>query len=118
MSPASGPGSGAGPAVTRLSDPAAEAAIGAACHTLHLPTVRAEAGRIAEAAARERLSHRAYLAEVLSAECDDRDARRRLRRVQEARFPRIKRLADFDLGALPALPSATLATLAAGGWID
>ena len=64
----------AGPA--RLSDPAAEAAITAACRLLHLPTVRAEAGRIAEAAARERLTHRAYLADVLAAECDDRESRR------------------------------------------
>ena len=84
MSPAS---SGGGPAVTTLTDPAAEAAIGAACRALHLPTVRAEAGRIAEAAARERLSHRAFLAEVLAAECDERDGRRRVRRVHEARFP-------------------------------
>ena len=75
------------PSVTALTDPAAEAAIGAACRELHLPTIRAEAARIADAAARERLSHKAYLAEVLTAECDDRDARRRIRRVGEARFP-------------------------------
>jgi DNA replication protein DnaC len=106
------------PAVTALTDPAADAAIGAACHTLHLPTVRTEAARIAEAAARERLTHRAFLAEVLTAECDDRDARRRIRRVLEAKFPRSKRLEDFDLAALPALPPATLAQLAAGSWID
>ena len=109
---------GGAPAVVRLADPAAEAAIGAACRALHLPTVRAEAARIAEAAARERLSHRAFLAEVLSAECDERDARRRVRRVAEARFPRIKRLAEFDLAALPSLPPATLAMLAGCGWID
>lgn len=108
----------AGPAVTRMADPAAEAAIGAACRALHLPTVRAEATRIADAAARERLSHRAFLAEVLAAECDEREGRRRLRRVQEARFPRVKRLAEFDLAALPSLPPATLAMLATGGWID
>jgi DNA replication protein DnaC len=106
------------PSVTALSDPAAEAAIGAACRTLHLPTVRGEATRIADAAARERLSHKAYLAEVLSAECDDRDSRRRVRRVLEAKFPRAKRLADFDLHALPSLPPATLTHLAGGAWID
>jgi hypothetical protein len=55
------------PAVSALTDPAADAAIGAACATLHLPTVRTEAARIAEAAARERLTHRAFLAEVLTA---------------------------------------------------
>ncbi len=106
------------PAVTARSDPAAQAAIGAACRALHLPTVRAEAARITEAAARERLSHQAYLAEVLTAECDDRDARRRVRRVLEARFPRAKRLEDLDLSALPSLPPATLAHLAGGTWID
>jgi DNA replication protein DnaC len=104
--------------VTALTDPAAEAAIGAACRALHLPTIRAEAARIADVAARERLSHKAYLAEVLTAECDDRDFRRRIRRVNEAKFPRAKRLADFDLHAHPSLPPATLAHLAAGAWID
>jgi DNA replication protein DnaC len=106
------------PSVTALTTPAAQAAIGAACRALHLPTVRTEAARIADAAARERLTHQAYLAEVLTAECDDRDARRRIRRVLEAKFPRAKRLEDFDLTTLPSLPPATLAQLAAGAWID
>lgn len=104
-------------AVTALSDPAAQLRVDAACRTLALPTVRAEAGRIAEAAARERLSHGAFLAEVLTAEVDDRDSRRRIRLVHEARFPRSKRLADFDHTALPDLPAATLAQLAEGAWI-
>lgn len=110
------PAQSAGPA--RLSDPAAEPAIAAACRMLHLPTVRAEAGRIAEAAARERLTHRAYLADVLAAECDDRESRRRARRIHEARFPRTKRLDEFDLTALPGLTPGTLAHLAGGGWIQ
>ena len=105
------------PALTRLTDPAAEAAIAAACRDLHLPTVRAQAGRIAETAARQRLSHRAFLAEVLSAETDERDTRRRARRIQEAKFPRLKHLADLDLTALPTLPPATLAMLASCTWI-
>jgi DNA replication protein DnaC len=115
MSPARRP---AATAVTALSDPAAALRVDAACRTLALPTVRAEAGRIAAAAARERLSHGAFLAEVLTAECDDRDARRRVRLVREAKFPRAKRLTDFDLTALPDLPPATLAELADGAWID
>ncbi len=104
-------------AVTALSDPAASLRVDAACRTLGLPTVRAEAGRIAAAAARERLSHGAFLAEVLAAEVDDRDARRRIRMVAEAKFPRAKRLADFDHTALPDLPPATLADLAGLAWI-
>lgn len=105
-------------AVTAMSGPAADAAIHAACRTLSLPTVRDQANQIADAAARQRLSHKAFLAEILIAECDERDARRRIRRVNEAKFPRTKTLADFDATRLPELPPATLAHLAAGNWID
>jgi IstB-like ATP binding protein len=83
-------------AVSRLAEPAADAAITAAAKTLQLPTIRAQAGQLAAAAAKQRLSHKAFLAEVLTAECDERDARRRIRLVNEAKFPRTKRLADFD----------------------
>lgn len=105
-------------AVNALSDPAAEAAIHAACRSLSLPTIRDQATPIADAASKQRLTHKAFLAELLTAECDERDARRRIRRVNEAKFPRTKRLSDFDPGRLPDLPAATLAHLAAGGWID
>jgi DNA replication protein DnaC len=104
--------------IAALTEPAAEAAIVAACRCLHLPTVRAEAPTLADAAAKERVTHRAYLAEVLSAEVDERDGRRRARRVVEARFPRLKRLEDFDLTAAPSINPATLAALAKGAWID
>jgi DNA replication protein DnaC len=100
------------------SDSAAEAAIGAACRSLHLPAVRAEAGRLADQAAKERLTHRAYLAEVLATEVDERDSRRRARRLLEARFPRLKRLDDFDLSVAPSVAPATLGSLAKGAWID
>ncbi len=103
--------------MSALTEEAAEAAIGSACRSLHLPTVRDEAGRIAAVAAKERLTHRAYLAEVLTAEVDERDGRRRARRVVEARFPRIKRLAEFDCSANPNVSPATVAALAAGSFI-
>ena len=103
--------------VTGVSDTAALAAIGAAARELKLPTVRADAARLAEIAVRERQTHLGYLAEILSAEIDDRTGRRRTRRIAEARFPRIKRLADFNPDAIPGI-AATLAALAAGAWID
>src|SRR5262252_688177 len=104
--------------MTTVTDPAAQAAIGAAARELHLPTVRAEATRLAEIAARQRHTHLAYLAEVLSAELDDRSARRRARRITEAKFPRLKRLDDFNTAAVPSITAAQLATLATGAWID
>ena len=60
-----------------MTEPAAEAAIRVACRELHLPTIAAEATRIADDAARERLTHRTFLAEVLAAEVDERANRRR-----------------------------------------
>jgi hypothetical protein len=42
-------------------DAAAQASIGAAARELHLPTVRTEAARPAEIAARERQTHLRYL---------------------------------------------------------
>ncbi len=88
--------------MTATSDAAAQAAIGAAARELKLPTVRDQATRLAEIAAREHSTYLAYLAEVLSAELDDRSARRRARRIAEARFPRLKRLADFNADAVPS----------------
>ena len=81
---------------------AAQASIGAAAKELHLPTGRAEAVRLAEIAVRERQTHLGYLAEVLAAEVDDRLDRRRTRRINEAHFLRVKRLADFNVDAVPA----------------
>ena len=86
---------------TPVTEQAAALQVEATSRALHLPTVRQQASPLAEAALRDRLTHLAYLAEVLSAELDDREARRRERRIHEARFPRLKYLADFDLAASP-----------------
>jgi DNA replication protein DnaC len=104
--------------MTAVSDTAAQAAIGAAARELKLPTVRDQATRLAEIAARQRHTHLAYLAEVLAAELDDRSARRRARRIGEAKFPRLKRLADFNTDAVPTITPAQLAHLATGAYID
>src|ERR1700691_5924549 len=99
--------------MAKMTDTAAQAAIGAATRDLHLPTVRNECVRLAEMAQRSQSTYLGYLAEMLAAEVDDRAERRRARRVHEARFPRIKRLSDFDLGAAPSVNAATIAMLAA-----
>ena len=100
-----------------LTEQAAAITIEGACRALRLPTVREQAALLAEAAVRDRVTHLVYLAEVLSAELDDREARRRERRIAEARFPRIKRLAEFDLAAAPSIAPATLAALETCAWI-
>jgi len=103
--------------MTAVSDTAALAAIGAAARELKLPTVREQASRLADIAVRQRQTHLGYLAEILAAETDDRASRRRTRRISEARFPRLKRLADFNPDHLPGI-AAQLAALANGAWID
>ena len=101
-----------------VSDTAAQAAIGAAARELHLPTVRTDAIRLADIAVRERQTHLAFLAEVLAAEVDERSEHRRTRRIADARFPRIKRLSEFNLDAVPTIQPAQLATLACGAYLD
>jgi DNA replication protein DnaC len=103
---------------TTTVDAAALASIGAAARELHLPTVRTKAARLAEIAHRERHTHLRYLAEVLAAEVDDRTERRRARRVNDAKFPRLKRLAEFNIDAVPGIAPATLGHLAAGRYLD
>jgi chromosomal replication initiation ATPase DnaA len=104
--------------VKPMTEQAAEAAIRVACRELHLPTIAAEAPRIADDATRERLTHRGFLAEVLAAEVDERAQRRKARRLLEAHFPRLKRLEDFDTTVTSGVPPATVAALAAGAFID
>ena len=104
--------------MTAVSGTAAQAAIGAAARELKLPTVRDQAARLAQTAARQRHTHLAYLAEVLAAELDDRTERRRARRIAEAKFPRLKRLADFNTDHVPAITPGQIAHLAAGAYLD
>lgn len=99
------------------TDTAAAAAIDAAARELKLPMIRTEAARLAEDAKRSKLSYLGFLAELLETEVDSRAERRRQRRITEAKFPRLKRLVDFDLDAAPTVNPATIATLAAGSYI-
>ena len=89
-----------------LTDTAADAAIDQACRILRLPTVRARHAEIAAVASREQASYKGFLVELLSVECDDREARRKARLVRDASFPRPKRLEDFDFAANPSVPAA------------
>jgi DNA replication protein DnaC len=99
-------------------DDAAAAQVTAACSELGLPAIRAQAADLAAQAVRSGVSYLGFLAEALSVECDQRADRRRDRRVKEAKFPRVKTLADFDVSRIEGLEPARLAELGGGGWID
>ena len=102
-----------------MSNTAAIASIGAASLELKLPALRSQAQRLAELAAREQQDYLVFLAEVLACELDERNERRRSRRVSEARFPRMKRLEDFDVkSAADNITAATLGVLRSGSFLD
>lgn len=100
-----------------LTEEAAIAAVDQACRRLRLPTVRAVVDEALVTANREQLSYQGFLAELLLAECDDRDRRSSIRRVSAAGFPRSKWLGDFDFDANPNINPATIHQLATGDWI-
>ena len=101
-----------------VTDEAATTAIDAACRMLRLPTIREQLTEHVAAAEREQHTYAGFLAELLLAECDDRDTRRRSRRVREAGFPRTKRIEDFDFAANPNVNPATVNALTTGGWVS
>jgi DNA replication protein DnaC len=80
--------------------------------------VRAQFPELAEAAARDQMSYRGFLAELLMAECDDRARRRSERRIKAAQFPREKSLPAFDFDANPNIDAAVIHTLATCEWVN
>ncbi|CUU59764.1 DNA replication protein DnaC [Parafrankia irregularis] len=101
-----------------LTEQAAETAVDQACRLLRLPTVRAQFTDIAEAASREQMTYRGFLAELLMAECDDRNRRRSEHRIKAAAFPRDKSLRAFDFDANPNIDPAAVHTLARCDWVN
>lgn len=100
-----------------MTPEAAATAIDQACRRLRLPTIRAVVEEATRAAEQEQLTYQGFLAELLLAECDDRDRRSTIRRVTGAGFPRQKWLGDFDYEQNPNVNPATIHTLATGDWI-
>ena len=100
---------------------ASDAAIDTACRLLRLrlrlPTLRAQAADMIARAEREVLSCAGFLAELLMAECEDRDRRRAERRIRVAHFPREKSLREFDYSVNPNVDPAAIHNLATCEWI-
>lgn len=95
-----------------LTEPASDAAIDPACRVLRLPTMRAQFTDTVNRVEGEHLSYRGFLAELLMAECEDRDRRRSERRIRAAGFPRSKWLSDFDYTANSNVTPALVNNLA------
>ena len=100
-----------------VTEEAAAAAIDSACRLLRLPTIRSRFAEIAAASEREQLSYLGFLAELVMAECDDRDKRRSVRRITAAGFPRAKRIEEFDFAANSSVAPAVINQLATCAWV-
>jgi DNA replication protein DnaC len=85
---------------------------------LCLPTFAREYAAAAAQAAREGLSHEAYLQTLAMQEASDRATRRVERLIVESKLPRGKSLATFDLARLPPKVRTTVATLREGAFLD
>ncbi|MGW0191757.1 IS21-like element helper ATPase IstB, partial [Streptomyces sp. NPDC003362] len=100
-----------------LTEQAATTAIDTACRPLRVPSMRNEFAEIADRAAKDQMTYRGFLAELLMAECDDRARRRSERRIKAAGFPREKSSWTFDFDTDPNIDPATVNTLAGCEWI-
>ncbi len=99
-----------------VTEQAADATVDQACRMLRLPTMRARFGEVADAAQREQLTYRGFLADLLMAECDDRDRRRSARRITA--FRGRSGLSDVDYNANPHIQPAVIAQLATSAWVS
>jgi DNA replication protein DnaC len=95
--------------------PIQEAAIRQYAKQLRLPTLGGQFARLAEQAVKEKQSHLSYLEALLEGEVEERERKAMARRIQEARFPAVKTLEEFDFQCAPHIPAALLRSLGEGG---
>jgi DNA replication protein DnaC len=88
------------------------------CRQLRLPTVGSQFGRLADEAVKQQHGPVRYLEVLLSSEIEERERNAIVRRVFEARLPRMKTLEEFDFGQSPHISAARIHQLAEGSWIE
>lgn len=85
---------------------------------LRLPTVGGQYLKLAEEAVKQKHGHVAYLEALLAVEVEERERNAVARRIQEAKFPKVKTLEDFRFEEAPHLPAAQIRRLAEGGYLS
>jgi DNA replication protein DnaC len=84
---------------------------------LRSPAIARNFEQLARQAREEGLTHEEYLAEVLRAEADSREASAVRERIRDAHFPEEKSLGAFDFDATVGLDRALIAHLARCEWL-
>ena len=85
---------------------------------LRLPTIGAEAEKVAAQAAADNQDHLTYLLQLCELELLEREKRAAERRLKAARFPTTKTLEGFDFTARPSVNKRLVAELARCEYID
>ena len=98
-----------------MADPGVPVRIDLWLGELHLPSIRRDYKKVAKEVSAAGGDYMAYLHTLLEEEVADRNSRRVQRRIREARFPQIKRLADLDASSLPKGITMDLLNELAGG---
>ncbi|GAB4193682.1 MAG: IS21-like element helper ATPase IstB [Roseiflexaceae bacterium] len=93
-------------------------ALETALRHLKLPAFGQHYARLTEEAATANLSYDRYLQALAEQEVAQRDLARQRRCLQQAGFPVLKELADFDWAAIPNLNRARVLELAQGAYMD
>src|SRR6202050_2007939 len=97
--------------------PMQEAAIRQYAKQLHLPTLGGQFARLAEQAVKEQQSHLSYLEALMEGEVEERGRKAMARRIQEARFPAVKTLEEFDFQCAAHIPATQPRNLSEGGYL-
>ena len=85
---------------------------------LRLPTLGSQFVKLAEEAVKQKLGPIAYLEALLSAELEERERHAVARRINEAKFPKLKTIEDFRFDEAPIIPAAEIRHLADGGYLS
>lgn len=84
---------------------------------LRLPTFLTNYAKYASEAAKANLDYPRYLLSLTEQELAQRERNQQTNRIQQARFPVLKELADFDFSALPKPLKAQVLELARGEYL-
>jgi len=98
--------------------PMQEAAIRQYAKQLRLATRGGQFARLAEQAVKEKQSHLSCLEALLEGEVEERGRKAMARRIQEARFPPVKTLEEFDFQCASHIPAALVRNLSEGGYLE
>lgn len=84
---------------------------------LRLPTFLEEYSSLSAECSREDAGYEDYLARLATAELTERDGKATARRINQAKLPTMKELADFDFKSVPSLNKSKVLELSRCGYL-